>query len=249
MTHPTLSVITVTFNAERTLPHTLKSVVEQTYPHIEYIVIDGASTDGTLQMLNQSGVTVHHLVSEPDKGLYDAMNKGAALATGDYLCFLNAGDAFFSPTTVEQIFGGLLDNEKLPHVIYGETALVNEARQPIGMRHHRAPKRLHWRSFRKGMLVSHQAFILRRDLFLPYDLAYRFSADVDWCIRVMKRSKRFLNTHLTLINYLNEGMTTANHKASLKERFRIMCKHYGVITTVWQHILLALRHFCSKSKA
>ena len=74
-----------------------------------------------------------------------------------------------------------------------------------------------------------------------YDLHYRFSADFDWCIRIMKQSKILHNTHLTLIDYLNEGMTTRNHKASLKERFRIMCKHYGYVSTVMRHLWFALR--------
>lgn len=230
----TLSIITVTYNAEKTLPFTLKSVAEQTYPDIQYILIDGRSTDKTLSVIEESTVSIHALVSEPDRGLYDAMNKGAALATGDYICFLNAGDAFFAPDTVERMMKSIPEGD-LPGVIYGETALVNTQRSFVGMRWHRAPEKMTWRSFLKGMLVSHQAFILRRDLFEPYDLSYRFSSDVDWCIRMMKKTGSIHNTRLTLINYLNEGMTTGNHKASLKERFRIMAKHYGTLPTVIQH--------------
>ena len=91
------------------------------------------------------------------------------------------------------------------------------------------------------MLVCHQAFFARRDRLVNYDLHYRFSADFDWCIRIMKQSKTLHNTHLTLIDYLNEGMTTRNHKASLKERFRIMCKHYGYFSTILRHLWFALR--------
>ena len=168
------------------------------------------------------------------------MNKGAALATGDYICFLNAGDTFFAPDTVERMMNGLPEGE-LPGVIYGETALVNEKRQFVGMRWHRAPEALCWKDFQRGMLVSHQAFIVRRNLFEPYDMTYRFSSDVDWCIRMMKKTDNIHNTRLTLINYLNEGMTTANHKASLKERFWIMKKHYGMIPTLIQHAKFALK--------
>lgn len=232
--NPTLSIITVTYNAEKELPFTLKSVVEQTYSNIEYILVDGKSKDNTLSIIEESKVAIHKLISEPDKGLYDAMNKGVAMATGDYLCFLNAGDTFFAPDTVERMMESIPEGE-LPGVIYGETALVNEQRIFQGMRWHRAPETLTWRSFRKGMLVSHQAFILRRDLFEPYDLQYRLSGDVDWCIRMMKKTNYLYNTHLTLINYLNEGMTTGNHSESLKERFRIMMKHYGFFPTLWQH--------------
>ena len=96
------------------------------------------------------------------------------------------------------------------------------------------------------MLVCHQAFFARRDLVEPFDLRYRFSADFDWCIRIMKKSQTVHNTHLTLIDYLNEGMTTRNHKASLKERFRIMCKYYGYIPTVLRHLGFAVRAITKK---
>lgn len=245
---PTLSIITVTYNAEKTLPFTLKSVAEQTYPQIEYILIDGKSKDRTLSVIEESDVSIHILLSEPDKGLYDAMNKGAALATGDYLCFLNAGDTFFAADTVERMIKSIPSNSELPGVIYGETALVNEQRKFIGMRWHRAPSSMNWKSFLRGMLVSHQAFILRRDLFEPYDLSYRFSSDVDWCIRMMKKTSFIHNSHLTLINYLNEGVTTGNHKASLKERFHIMAKHFGIAATIVQHGRFAAKDILKKIK-
>lgn len=237
---PCLSVITVTYNAEKTLLHTLRSVGQQTYPHIEYIVMDGGSKDGTLACVKSSGVRTDVLVSQPDKGIYDAMNKAAALATGDYLCFLNAGDAFFAPDTVERMMCSI-PRGHLPGVLYGETALVDEKRNFVGMRWHRAPDKLTWKSFSRGMLVCHQAFVVRRDLFEPYDLAYRFSSDVDWCIRMMRKTNHIHNTRLTLINYLNEGTTTANHKASLKERFHIMTKHYGWCMTVLQHLKFGMK--------
>ena len=91
------------------------------------------------------------------------------------------------------------------------------------------------------MLVCHQAFIAKRALAETYDLNYRFSADFDWCIRVMKKASLLHNTRLTLIDYLDEGMTTKNRQATLKERFRIMAKHYGYISTVLHHIWFVLR--------
>jgi hypothetical protein len=111
----------------------------------------------------------------------------------------------------------------------------------LAMRRLKAPEILRWKSFRQGMLVCHQAFIVKRKLFEPYDLTYRFSSDFDWCIRMMKKARYIHNTHLTLINYLNEGMTTANRKASLKERYRIMTKHYGAISTFLHHIWFVVR--------
>lgn len=239
---PVLSVITVTFNAQDTISATLDSVREQTYPEIEYIIIDGASSDKTLSIIKNSGTKVHHLLSEPDRGLYDAMNKGAKVASGDYLCFLNAGDTFAHKDTVKQVFDPL-ERACLPDVIYGETLLVDFDRNIVGARWHQSPHCLDWKSFRKGMLVSHQAFWVKRDLFEPYHLSFRFSSDVDWCIRMLKKSSLVLNTHDVTIHYLQEGMTTAHRKASLKERFNIMCNHYGVLPTLWNHALFVLRAF------
>ena len=161
------------------------------------------------------------------------MNKGIKLATGDYLCFLNAGDGLHEDDTLLRIVHSLTGTI-LPDVIYGETDIVDDEGHFLYKRRLSAPETLHWKSFKKGMLVCHQAFFARRELALeePYDLQYRFSADFDWCIRIMKKAKVLHNTHLTLIDYLNEGMTTRNHKASLKERFHIMAKHYGLVSTV-----------------
>ncbi len=237
---PKFSVITVTYNAAATLEDTIQSVISQTYHHVEYILVDGGSTDGTLGIINRYRDRIATLVSEPDKGLYDAMNKGMRLATGDYLCFLNAGDSFHEDDTLQLIAHGLTGSA-LPDVIYGQTALVDHEGHFVRMRRLTAPEHLTWRSFRQGMLVCHQAFFAKRTLAEPYDLRYRFSADFDWCIRIMKRATTMHNTHLTLIDYLEEGMTTRNRNASLRERFRIMAKHYGWVSTVLHHAWFVVR--------
>lgn len=231
---PKFSIITVTYNAGRLLEDTIQSVITQTYHRIEYIIIDGASTDNTLQVIEKYRNHIHRLVSEPDKGLYDAMNKGMELATGDYLCFLNAGDSFHADDTLLLMVNSTRSSE-LPDIMYGQTAIVDEQRHFVRMRRLSAPEKLTWKSFRKGMLVCHQAFFAKTSIAVPYDLSYRFSADFDWCIRIMKQSKTIHNTRLTLVDYLDEGMTTENRKASLKERFRIMVKHYGWVSTMAHH--------------
>ena len=134
-----------------------------------------------------------------------------------------------------------INGTALPGVLYGETEIVDSQGHFLYMRRLSAPATLTWKSFKQGMLVCHQAFFARRDLVEPYDLRYRFSADFDWCIRIMKKADVLHNTHLTLIDYLNEGMTTRNHKASLKERFRIMSRHYGWASTVTHHLWFVLR--------
>lgn len=236
----TFSIITICYNAAETIERTIKSVLSQTYQDVEYIVVDGASKDDTLAIINKYKEGIKKVVSEPDKGLYDAMNKGIGLATGDYLCFLNAGDCFYNNDTLRQMAATLKKGER-PDILYGETALVNDQGEFVRMRRLQAPEKLTWRSFRQGMLVCHQAFFPRRELVPPYDLQYRFSADFDWCIRIMKQSKTLHNTHLTLVNYLDEGLTTRNQKASLKERFRIMTKHYGWCSTVLHHLWFVVR--------
>lgn len=263
---PRFSVITVCFNAQDTIEDTIQSVITQTYHHVEYIIIDGASKDGTLGIINRYRDHITRVVSEPDRGLYDAMNKGMALATGDYLCFLNAGDSFHEDDTLQQMAHELNagcntaaenlhdlsrdivppTDSALPDVLYGNTQLVDREGHFLRMRRLQPPAHLTWKSFRSGMLVCHQAFFAKRSLAEPYDLKYRYSADFDWCIRIMKKAKQMQYIHLTLIDYLSEGMTTQNHRASLKERFRIMAHHYGWLSTAFYHAWFVLRAVVKK---
>ena len=243
---PKFSIITITFNAAAVLRPTLQSVLAQRYKNYEYILIDGASKDDTVAVAKTSGIDFAHIVSEPDKGLYDAMNKGIRLATGDYLCFLNAGDAFHSPDTLEKIVATIAHEEQLPDVLYGETAEVNEDRQFIRMRRLQAPAHLTWKSFKQGLLLCHQAFYAHRDIAPEYNLKYRLSADVDWCIKVMKRAKKMVNVQLTVVDYLQNGLSLQNHRASLIERFKVMCSHYGMLSTVAHHLWFVLRAVIKK---
>ena len=150
---PKFSIITITYNAASVIEPTLQSVLAQTYRNYEYLLIDGGSKDDTVAKAKASGITFAHIISEPDKGLYDAMNKGIGLATGDYLCFLNAGDSFFAPDTLQTIATAANKEKTLPDVLYGETAEVDKARNFVRMRRLKAPKELNWRSFKDGMMV------------------------------------------------------------------------------------------------
>ena len=144
------------------------------------------------------------------------------------------------------------DGESLPAVLYGDTDIVNEEGRFLRHRRLAAPRRLTWRSFMKGMLVCHQAFYARTDLAkqTPYNLDYRYSADVDWCIRIMREARRrrlpVRNVGGVVVNFLDGGMTTANHRASLKERFRVMCRHYGFVPTCLMHVWFVLRSVIKK---
>lgn len=252
---PLISIVTVTYNAEKTLERTLCSVEEQTYGQIEHLIIDGCSEDHTMGLVQryiERNTRLEHnikVLREPDNGLYDAMNKAITMAEGDYIVFLNAGDKLHAPDTIQQIVS-LLDwdcDGVNPAVVYGETDLVDDHGTFMRHRRLRAPEKLDARSFQSGMLVCHQSFYARTDLAkeIRYNLDYRFSADYDWCIRILQRAQRRrlrnLNTHLVLTDYLNEGLTTKNHRKSLVERMHLMAHHYGWPTTVFQHLWFIIR--------
>lgn len=238
---PLISVITITYNAALTLAPTLASVEAQTFRDFEYLVIDGASTDNTVALAANNSRAI--VISEPDRGLYDAMNKGLHHACGRYVIFLNAGDAFSSPDTLQRYADAIAAAPTEPGIVYGQTRLVDGARRYVGERHLRAPEQLTARSFLDGMVVCHQAMMVRRDLAPDYDLRYRFSADYDWGCKVLKASP--LNVYIPdyVADYLSEGLTTANRKKSLIERFRSMAANYGLLSALLSHarILLHLR--------
>lgn len=259
------SVVTITFNAEAVLQRTLDSVLCQTYEDVEHLIIDGASKDGTIAMaerykqLSDTSDNGHQVIiqSEPDRGIYDAMNKGLTQASGDYIVFMNAGDMFPSADTLEQVARRCrlaeLPSDERPGVLYGDTNMVDNDGHFLHLRQHRPPQQLSWRSFKKGMLVCHQAFYARTDIAknVQYDLRYRFSADVDWCIRVMKETERLglslCNIGMVVANYMEEGTTTKNHKASLRERYLVMQRHYGVLQTFLLHCWFVIRAFIRKA--
>lgn len=254
------TIVTCTYNAEAVLQRTLDSVMKQSYCNVEHLIIDGVSKDKTLSMLkvyqhkNEVGESAHEIVvcSEPDQGLYDAMNKGIDKATGDYLIFLNAGDVFPSEDTLEYVEGCVGEGEVLPGVLYGDTDIVDMKGHFVRHRRLSPPAKLSWRSFKWGMLVCHQSFYARADIAkgIHYNLYYKYSADVDWCIRIMKESARrhlpLRNVNAVITNFLDGGMTTQNHKASLKERFEVMHSHYGLLTTLAMHGWFVVRGFLKK---
>lgn len=252
------TIITITYNAEAVVERTLQSVLRQTYEGVEHLIIDGASTDGTLAMAQaykeQSDACGKHKViiqSEPDHGIYDAMNKGLTQVSGDYIVYMNAGDFLPDDNTLEQIVHRCklteCPSEALPGVLYGNTDIVDSNGQYLHPRRLQPPATLTWRSFRHGMLVCHQAFYARADIAknLQYDTRYRYSADVDWCIRVMHECERMglplYNIGIVVANYTQEGETTRHHGESLKERFDVMRRHYGFFSTAMMHLWFVIR--------
>ena len=243
---PTFSIITITYNAEAVLEPTLQSVARQTYRNYEYIIIDGASIDGTMSIVKRYCDEFPRLdtLSEKDEGIYYAMNKGLDRASGEYVIFLNAGDAFSD----EDVLHRIADAAKRTHgdIIYGQTRIVNQERTVVCMRHLTAPARLHFRDYKHGMLVCHQAFVPRMRIVPRYNTKYRFSADYEWCLRCLKQSKKNVYVGGVIVDYLEGGTTDKNHRASLKERFDIMCKYYGLLTAVLMHLSFIPRSLMRK---
>jgi len=248
---PLISIITVVYNGEKHLEKTIQSVIHQTYKNIEYIIVDGGSTDKTIDIIKKYSSQINYWISEKDKGIYDAMNKGLIAATGDFVWFINAGDLIYENNILEKIFnssntislpfgegqGGAAD------VYYGETEEINEDGSVIGMRRLQTSKNLSWKSFAMGMVVCHQSIIIKREVTENYNLEYRYSADIDWIIRALKKSKTILNTNLILSKFQKGGTSRHHIMESLKERFSIMTRHYGFLTTFFNHFIIGTKFF------
>jgi glycosyltransferase involved in cell wall biosynthesis len=232
---PILSVITIVYNNVNDIERTMLSVLGQTYPNIEYILIDGLSKDGTLDVIKRYEKRIAKFISEKDDGIYDAMNKGLELATGDFVIFMNSGDEFYDAETVAAVFATAPDAD----IYYGETEMIDSDGQSLGQRRHTAPQQLTWRSFKFGMSVSHQAIYIKQDLLEPYDDQYELSADIDWIIRAAKKAKKIVNVNRYVAKYLVGGMSKTRHSQSLMERFDIMKKHYGLLPTILNHFVIA----------
>ena len=239
---PLVTVVTVVFNCENFIEDTILSVVNQSYRNVEYIVIDGGSTDNTVKVIDRYKSHIHYWVSEYDSGIYDAMNKGMHLAKGDYILFLNAGDTFASSSTLKNI---LLELQKNPDVLYGEAVFVNNEGQSLGLRSevtpHRLPSHLTLRNFRFGMLVCHQAFIAKRSIAPLFNLEYRLSSDIDWEIQVLKKSQHILKSATPICTYLMGGASVQNLKRSWEERYQVLKSHFGLIPNLLNHLIIIAR--------
>jgi glycosyltransferase involved in cell wall biosynthesis len=238
-----LSIITITYQAEKYLDRTIKSVLAQgNRADIEYIIVDGASKDGTLDLIETYKSQLDQFVSEPDKGIYDAMNKGLQRATGDYLIFMNAGDTFADENTVSQIIASMDSN---PDVIVGDALFVDEAGKALGLRSevtpHKIPKSLTWKSFQYGMVICHQSFVVKRTIAPLFDLQFRLSSDIDWEINCLKLSQKTNLLPIPICRYLTGGASVQNLKRSWQERFQVLDRHFGFTQTLLAHLVIITR--------
>lgn len=199
MNSPKISVVTVCYNTADTIEKTILSVVHQTYQNIEYIVIDGGSKDGTVDIINKYKNRIAYFVSEPDKGIYDAMNKGIKAATGDWINFMNAGDLFASNHIIDDIFGQEAKYVS-QDVIYGDT-IFNYSGSPITYK----AKPLSTLDYR--MAFCHQSSYVRTALMKAsgFDLRYKFVADYAFFHYLYSTGHSFLYLPIVMTYYSPEG--------------------------------------------
>ena len=189
-----VSIITISFNAERTIESTLKSVASQLYDNIEHIIVDGGSEDSTLEICNLFP-HITKIISEPDKGVYDAFNKGLRLATGDVIGFLNADDVFYSEETVLEISQAFSNNKA--EIIYGDLEYINQKGEVIRNWISKPYKR---GLFKEAWMPAHPTFYCDKnvyDRFGGYDDSFKIGGDFELCLR-------FLETNRVKSFYINK---------------------------------------------
>ncbi|GAB3340256.1 glycosyltransferase family 2 protein [Larkinella ripae] len=240
---PLLSIITVTYNAERFLERTIRSLLaNQPGEEVEYLIVDGNSNDGTLTIVRNHEDHISRWISEPDRGLYDAMNKGQQLATGDYIWFMNAGDEIYDATTIVKLLTVL--RNRPADVYYSDALFVDDTGKPLGLRSqitpHSLPHHLSWRDMALGMKVCHQAFIARRSLASDFWIE-NLSADIDWEIRCLKAAQEIVYLDFILCKYLVGGLSVQRHRQSLADRFKVLARHFGTATAVLNHVRILVR--------
>jgi len=248
-----ISIITVTYQAGKFLEKTILSVLNQTCKDFEYIIVDGTSKDNTIEIIKNYELRIRNnefhgiapeqfrWISEPDKGLYDAMNKGIDLATGDFVWFINAGDLIYDNYTLQAIVNAY---SKMPsaEVIYGQSLIIDEQGKTLGKRHKIAPKNLIKNSLLKGLVVCHQSILVKKTIAPKYDLQYQISADYDWTIQAIENSQSNCYIDQYLSKFSISGISSQQRKKSWIERFYIMKKHFGYNKTIWAHLIIVLKY-------
>ncbi len=220
-----ISIITVTYNAVDFIEETIKSVINQTYKNIEFIVIDGGSVDGTLDIIKKYENQISYWISEPDKGIYDAMNKGINYAHGEWLNFLNAGDSFVDSSVLEKIF---VSGDDVATLIYGDIITIEEndgEKKP-----HYAIMLENDKSIRTGMNVCHQAIFYHKSIIELYDTDLRLKSEWKHLIQIT-RSPSFEPKKLNfpIVYYRKGGLGAKQLKLNQKEYREVFLEEYGRI--------------------
>ena len=224
---PLITVITVVFNGEKYLEDTILSVLNQTYNNIEYIIIDGGSTDGTIDIIKKYDGQIDYWVSEKDDGLYYAMNKGLFLAVGDWVNFMNCGDSFFEKDTIDKIFKCKNRNG----VIYGDVMFSFDGTNFVYVK---AKELIH---FWKGMQFVHQASFVSSDLMrkYPFDTSYKLIADYNSLYQIYLSNAEFTYVNLPICNFLAGGISDNNPKTICESKKMIFKIHRNINTKLFYH--------------
>lgn len=227
---PLFSIISVCYNCQDKVIKTIRSLKEQDFPDYEYLVVDGASTDRTLERVKEATADMERVVviSEKDSGIYDAMNKGVQAASGKYLFFLNMGDTFFDRHVLSSFAKAMGDEKDL---YYG-----NVCRSDGKEIDQKGKASLRWAIYREYM-ISHQSLFAKRSLLLadPFHTMYHVCADREWLIRVLKRGVSVEHLPVTVCNFETDGISS-EYEMFEKESMAISC-HYGSPLTRWWLII------------
>lgn len=239
------------FNNRKGLERTIQSIAAQSgREDLEYIVVDGGSTDGTLDYIRAQSHLIDHWSSEPDRGLYHAMNKGLALAKGSYVWFMNSGDALYDQYTLNNVLQAAATGADF---IYGDTMFIAPDGREIGLMSRVTPKKLPKNigpeTFAYGMNICHQSVVVKRNLAVPYDENYRMVADIDWIIRILQQHPKAFCCTQPLSRFELGGISQQRIRSSWKERFQVLRAHYGLWPTLLRHGWLLLRSLTFRLKS
>lgn len=230
-----VSIITVSYNSVETIQDTIESVLSQDYPSIEYIIVDGGSSDGTMEIVNQYTGRISKIVSEPDDGIYDAMNKGIELATGDFVGILNSDDVYTDSSVIKDVVDRLIETKA--DCIYADLFFV--ARNDVNKRvRYCTSKNFSISKFRWGWMVPHPTFFVKRscyEKFGLYKMGYRVSADFELLVRFMLR-EGISCTRLPrcIVKMRDGGISTSGFWWRVHQNYEIVraCRENGVYTNI-----------------
>lgn len=220
--YPLVTIITVVYNGIEFLEDTIKSVILQTYENIEYIIIDGASTDGTVELIKKYENHISKWVSEPDKGIYDAMNKGIEQSSGVWSNFLNAGDSYIESDVLEKIFTSNLEDSTL---IYGDIIAIKENGNHLDVK---AITLKNDNSLKRGMKVCHQAIFYNKDVLIKYDDKLRLKSEWKHLIEITRNEKfKAKKFDFPFVYYTVGGLGAQLLKLNQKEYRQVFLNMYG----------------------
>jgi len=213
---PFISIITVVYNGEEYLEQTIQSVINQTYDSVEYIVIDGSSTDGTIDIIKKYEDKIDYWVSEKDGGIYDAMNKGIDVATGAWINFMNAGDRFVNENILEKLFARL---DMSYDLLYGSST-VTKNKQNIVLQPKEFTKfNLYFWNTR---VVCHQAMFVKKSVASKYSTKYGLKGELNWYLDLVKKIKNYKMVNFPIVFYALGGVGDVNYRLNTIESIRVV---------------------------